>query len=116
MSPYWNTGVGEMTSTTEAKQAAHTPGPKLRFRKVSTVEGLALTGQANAKRGSVLVRVGFAKIKRYAFRRRMGDGHVLIRWGRLAGATVSEIDGCDRVSVVFDYEPRAALTKAGAAP
>lgn len=78
--------------------------PQLHWKKVSTAEGLALTGQANAKRGSVLVRTGFATIKRYAFRRRMGDGHVLTRWGRLTGATVSYQDGCDTVSVVFDLE------------
>ena len=70
------------------------------WEKVSTVEGLALTGQATVKRGSVLVnhRRG---IKRYSFRRRMGDGHALVRWGRLAGATACYDNG-KLLSVIFD--------------
>lgn len=37
-------------------------------------------------RGSVLVEAGPVKLKRYAFRYRVGDGHVLYRWGRLCSA------------------------------
>ena len=78
---------------------------KILSRKVSTVEGLALTGQAGAKRGRVLVRMGFAQVKRYSFHRRAGDGHVLFRWGRLVGATATYQEGVDGVTVVFDMEP-----------
>jgi hypothetical protein len=78
--------------------------PQITSRKVSTTEGLALTGQAWAKRGRVLVRMGFAQVKRYSFHRRAGDGHVLFRWGRLAGATVTQQEGIDGVTVVFDME------------
>lgn len=79
--------------------------PNLTFEKVSEIKGLELTGQLSAKRGSVLVRVGPCKIKRYSFRRRMGDGHALVRWGRLVGATVAR-DGGEICSVVFDVQPQ----------
>ncbi len=37
-------------------------------------------------RGKVLVRIGPVKTKHYAFRYRVGDGHINTRWGRLTWA------------------------------
>ena len=73
----------------------------MKWKKVSALTGLALTGQAGKVRGYVIVSAGPGRVKRYAFRQRKGDGHILYRWGRLTGATAS-YDGERLVSVVFD--------------
>lgn len=36
-------------------------------------------------RGSIMIERGPIKVKRYAFRYRVGDGHVLTRAGRVVG-------------------------------
>ena len=81
---------------------------KLRWKDVSTAEGLALTGQADSRRGHVLVSQGPIKVKRYAFRRRVGDGHVLVRWGRLVGARACWDETGALLSVTFNVQARAS--------
>jgi len=65
------------------------------IKKVSAQEGLKLLGfdTRRAARGRVLVAIGPVHSKRYSFYYRKGDGHTLYRWGRLANAEVSYIDG-----------------------
>lgn len=67
----------------------------LTVKKVSAQEGLKLLGfdLKRAARGRVLVAMGPIHSKRYSFYYRKGDGHTLFRWGRLANAEVSYIDG-----------------------
>lgn len=70
------------------------------WKKISTAEGLELTGQSMAKRGRVIVHHQRG-VKSYSFRRRANDGCVLVRWGRLIGATACYDDG-ELLSVIFD--------------
>jgi hypothetical protein len=64
---------------------------KLTWRDMSATEGLQLylelMGQPkDARRGRILVHTGTIRCKWYSFRRRMGDGHILTRWGRVVSA------------------------------
>lgn len=77
------------------------------WKTVSTYEGLKLIGQESVKRGSVITRHGRG-LKRYSFRHRVGDGHRLVRWGRLCGATVC-LENARVLSVIFDVCPRNDL-------
>ena len=69
--------------------------PKIGVRQVSAQEGLKALGWDlnHAARGHVMVRVGVIKSKYYAARYRVGDGHLLYRWGRLTGAEITYLDG-----------------------
>lgn len=74
---------------------------KLTWKNVSTLEGLALTGQKDTRRGHVIVSIGTTKVKRYAFHKRIGDGRVTTRMGSLVGARAC-FDNGELISVVFE--------------
>lgn len=65
-------------------------------KTISVEDGLHLIGAKFSNRGAVqaevLIRVGEVQVKRYAVRRRVGDGHTVYRWGRLVSAEVSYFD------------------------
>ena len=71
---------------------------------VTPLEGLELTGQGKAARGYVVVSTDGVKVKNYAFRRRMKDGRVTCRIGRLTAARACYSDG-KILAVIFDALP-----------
>lgn len=81
--------------------------PKLTWRKISAQEGLKLLGYDLRRpvRGSVMVAQGCIKVKHYAFRYRVGDGHTLYRLGRLLSARATYADG-ELLTVVFYPDER----------
>jgi hypothetical protein len=71
---------------------------------ITPLEGLELTGQGSAARGHVVVSTGGVEVKNYAFRRRMKDGRVTCRIGRLTAARACYSDG-KILAVVFEALP-----------
>ena len=68
---------------------------KVGVKRVSAQEGLKMLGWDLKKpqRGRVLVRTGICRSKHYSARYRIGDGHLLFRWGRLTGAELTYVNG-----------------------
>lgn len=64
-------------------------------RTVSALVALKDMGFDTSKpcTGSVIVQTGAMPLKRYRFRYRVGDGHVLFRWGRLVSARKQILTG-----------------------
>lgn len=80
-------------------------------QRVSVEDGLKILGckfsPSGVVKADVLVRCGLANSKRYAIRRRAGDGHTLYRWGRLVSAEVTTFSDSPYRYVVFIPERTA---------
>lgn len=75
-------------------------------KKISVEDGLHLIGAKFSPRGAtqaqVNVRMNMCEIKRYAVRRRVGDGHTVFRWGRLVSCEATYYsDAPDSPVVIF---------------
>jgi hypothetical protein len=74
------------------------------WKDVTPLEGLELTGQGAAARGHVVVSTDGIKVKNYTFRRRMKDGRVTCRIGRLVAARACYVNG-EMLAVIFEAWP-----------
>jgi len=69
--------------------------PKITTKHVAPQEALKLLGWDlnHPTKGKVMVSTGAIRVKYYSARYRVGDGHLLYRWGRLTEAVLTYIDG-----------------------
>lgn len=68
--------------------------PVITTRRVPAQEALRMMDWDlnHPARGHVMVRIGVIRAKHYAVRYRVGDGHLLYRWGRLPSAELTFLD------------------------